>query len=476
MIEIVDAKDGNKTIIKDGKYLLSKYKPRCDIERLLTDDYSDKCIIIFSGALGYFIDELLNREVAVKDIYVYELDDLLVDYVKHRHPSIQFITIESDLTAIFEKSLLNKKKPVLIAMPSFKNDFADEFALFKNFFYDSLKSAIENIKVSAYFSKVWFINYIRNIARLPKRSYIDLCDVSPKNNANVIVCAAGPSLNNHINEIKNHRDKFIILSVLSATRTLVHNNIIPDAIVINDGGVANCLHAYNLPDDIPILAGIYASSALLSTIPNPVVYYLDTPIFQPTFGLNTASVTIDAGILAQRLFTGAIVFIGFDLAYSAGQSHSRGNAIFTLRSNCLNRTRPMDTMLTGYYRRSDLCQHNNILTNSQFLMVKDLAETMFKGSGGCYYLGDGVEFDNLQKVDDLDSFSPQKSPPIDFARLAETATKDKIIEVMKYYRGELIDNADFQRKIFVRETLADLELGVLARCYARKIDKMMKLI
>jgi hypothetical protein len=83
----------------------------------------------------------------------------------------------------------------------------------------------------------------------------------------------------------------------------------PDFVVVSDAGVANVLHFHGVPSDLPVLASVYANSALLAKIPNPVVYYdLDSESENPSLRLDSPSVSIDAGKLAAGMFPGGPLF------------------------------------------------------------------------------------------------------------------------------------------------------------------------
>jgi hypothetical protein len=472
VIEIVPAKNGADTVKINGKFILSAYDPFKDAVRVARDTETDKKIFfLFSSSLGYLIDALIERGVDISDIFVYEPCKELMHYTLSRYPEIRIAEI-SEFSGIIEEGLLRGKRAEIIAVNSFKTSFPSEYLDFEDTFYRSFRSAVENLKVSAYFSKVWFANFLRNMLSLTSATNRFVFHVTgniPKSHGDVIVTASGVSLDNHIEKIKAARDRFYIFSVLSSARTLLNNGIIPDAVIVSDAGVGNKLHFAGLPQDIPILASPYSSSALLCNIKNPVMFYFtDDTIENPHFSPSSPSVTIDAGIIARSLFKGKLIFAGLDLAYSLAGCHSRYNAFNEIYAKKSNRLIPFMNFGLSFLRRGDIAENGKNFTHSQFLMVRDFVSKTF---GKEFYLEGGLGFDTMNLVKSLDSFGGRcRDFSVDkFGKTIEASTvRDIILDLCKKLKSR---DSDLLKRVFVREFVTGSFNPEFAEYYAGKFAR-----
>ncbi len=486
MTEIITAKNGGKTIKKDGVFLLSPSHPE-DVNKNLERNNiapENHFFILFSACLGYQIEALKNKGVAQEDIFIFEPDKILEEYLLKNYSDVKIFHLSSSISEAFEKKLFSRKKPIIIALESFKRAYPDIYQNFIERIKSELAASVENLKVSAYFSKVWFINFIRNLSSSSDQSNRFFLDNKIENylgnkdlNLPVVIAASGPSLNSAAADIKKNQGRMIIFSVLSATQTLINYGIKPDFIVISDAGAANKLHGFCLPADIPVFASVYSSSAFLSSIRNPVIFYdLNDEIDRPALQLKFPSVTIDAGLLANRFSTGPVIFCGFDLSYSIKHgSHSSGNALIYYRENIINRLNPLLNHLSSFLKRRDIMPlDEGLFTNKQFLMVKETAENMF---GGNYYIGNDGSFKNIKRLtfdhpeflfsgrDKIKSTDMIKNSFIKIDGL-----KSKIARLLKSIEGEIKNpDSDICRKVFTRENISDINPETARNYYLNKI-------
>lgn len=489
MTEIVQARSGDKTIKKDGVFLLSNYHPRRDAENAVKEYSAEKsCFyVLFGSALGYIPEALLNKGIISRDILVYEPDALLSSYMKSNHADIRMIDDETPLAEIIEKNLMEHKKPVFLSMESYRKAYPEEHRRFYSRFSSQLKIAVENMKVSVFFSKVWFINFFRNIQTAEKRKNYFYPDASAKvSDWPFLVVAAGPSLNGKLDDIRKVKDSCVIIAVLSAARTLVKNGIYPDLIIASDAGVGNKMHAVGIPENIPVLANVYASSCLLSGLKNPVIFYnLKEEITQLSFMLKYPSVTMDAGLLAEELTSGPVVFCGFDLGYDIlGGSHSAGNAFLEMRAMLYHRLNPYYGSLSSFLKRRDIQpmdmgKTSRWYTQKQFLMIKRSVEERFPGRG---YTGEGAEFGGLFRITSLSGAIPMKNKDDkekEIRKLTGIFAKyenirphlKKILD--RYKRDFAAANSDMSSKILLRENIAGMDVQKAKNYMYRKIENIV---
>lgn len=378
MTQIVKIKDDLYTLKKDNTYLLSSYDPQREVKRFVLKENikENEIYILFGSALGYLITELEAYGVNKDQIYVYFPDPVEEKFVKERLKINQFE--EKTILKIFEEGLKSKKIPRLLSLESYKRAYSEEFKRFELAFISLFKIAVENIKVSKFFSKIWILNLIRNLlcGILNEWYFFSLksCLDFP-----VLICASGPSLNHNIAEISRYKNRFVIFSVLSATKSLLENGIKPDAVFITDGGMINSLYKIDLPEDIPIFSSPYASSSFLTQLKNRIILMdLLKELKNPSFALENPSVTIDAGKFTKLITGHPKVFCGFDMAYSIRSgSHSYHNIIYEHSELLSNRVNTFESKIFSFLKRNDIIIAENKITNKQLSLMYDYSRGFF---------------------------------------------------------------------------------------------------
>lgn len=151
----------------------------------------------------------------------------------------------------------------------------------------------------------------------------------------VLILAAGPSLKKNIEWVKENQEKFIIIAVSSALKTLKANGVRPDIVTHIDGfdDVGNsCMPIFDgldirndLPDTVFIL-GPYSPDALLKILPKEQVYLTQESTFYyaEAGSLSASCVGSLSTVLALHLGFKAIYLLGLDLAFdqTSGATHS----------------------------------------------------------------------------------------------------------------------------------------------------------
>ncbi len=433
MVEICRALDGNLTIKKDNMFLLSFYSPVRDVKRFV-DRFKfkeDTFYILFGAAIGYLPEEIKRKGVSPDEILIF----LPLEVEKNYLGSEYTIITESNITEIFEKKLSEGKRPEFIVLESYKKAFDSEFSSFEKLVTANLKIALENLKVTAFFSKVWFFNLLRNLFLAVEKKWKYL-EIEKKIDIPILICGAGPSLNLKLKEIRGKRDGFILISVLSALETLLNAEIVPDYVMITDGGVTNSLYFKNLPDGITIFADIYASSSFLSKLnSNVVLINLKEELNNPVFHLNEPSVTVAAGKLAKRITTSSVIFCGFDMAYSLETgSHSYPNVFSMPQSKNYNRMNSLVNYAFSFLKRDDLTETEGSITNKQFLLLRESVKSLFSDS---YYLDNDIGLKFCMPLDRL-KIEKKFSGRVD-ENFTARIVRDDIIKFLEF----LIINMDF---------------------------------
>ncbi len=457
MIEIVKSSNGLLTVKKDGNFLLSSYDPLKEINRYISNlsIKSDEFLILFGNGLGYLSGELSKKY----KIYVF----LPFEEEREFLPSGVVEITPSNMLDILESELSTGKKPKIVSLESYKKHFNNEYLEFEKMIILNTKIAVENIKVTSFFIKVWFFNFLRNILLGLKRNYKFLENVNNRTDKDILICASGPSLNENIQFIKNHRDKFVLFSVLSAVKTLSYYNIKPDFVFITDGGVANSFYIENLPEDVLIFADVYSSSSFLSKVKNEVVFFnFCDEIENPAFMLKDPSVSISAARVASKITEGKIVFCGFDLAYSKVYgSHSFPNVFTSPFLKRFNRLYKIENYIFSFLKRNDL-DFSDRITNKQFMLVKENIKNEFKNF---YFL---PNITGLKFLKEFQDFSVSKNECL----LKTTFISEKTDEIKNFIN--MLEEKEILNRILMKERIKNINFN--NELIMKKIQSIVKKI
>ncbi|KXG76344.1 motility associated factor glycosyltransferase family protein [Thermotalea metallivorans] len=351
IVEIVDAKDNNKTmyVIHEGKtfYIHSKYAPVKEaydwIKNLNFD--RDSTILIFGCGLAYHIKELCrqicdhNRMLIVEpSIEIFHEALKYIDFTDIiNHPNI--ILIVGDTLKEIE-GLLWKYVPWehmhhlrIASITNYHKLFPKEYLDFQNAIDKVMREEKLYKNTLLRFAKTWQRNLLTNIPYLV-RSY----DISSLfgifQNKPVIIVSAGPSLSKNVEFLKDAKGKAMIICVGTALRTVINAGIEPDLIIAMDGGEINYRHFENIMySDIPLVYGIKVFPEILQNHQGKkFVFYtedgcmekilkdLDLEIGVLACG---GSVSNSAFDLAVKMGGNPIIFVGQDLAYTDGKTHAK---------------------------------------------------------------------------------------------------------------------------------------------------------
>lgn len=200
-------------------------------------------IITFGIGLGYMLDETFNAYPS--RIYIYEPDLKLLHFVLNNidisdHLSSGRVYITNDLDELTQKlssSYLTKDKVEVIYLKNYAVVKNQELLELTQRVYDTCKSKMVDINTIKRFTKSWVVNTIKNIGTINSSNIYKLSDLENKfAGQSAIVLAAGPSLKENIESIKQNRDKYVIFAVNKSLRYVLSQGITPDFVVGLDAG------------------------------------------------------------------------------------------------------------------------------------------------------------------------------------------------------------------------------------------------
>lgn len=221
------AKNGEYTLSVNKINLYSRYNPRKDAEKFITQAYNksaDGYVLIGLG-LGYHLEQLvkLNKK---KKIIVVPIDKQEIE-VFNQFSSIKKIIISDNVELISESNLKGLFLNFQMIIP---------FAVMKAIGYDHhLYPFLENIKIRQMsnntFGTLMKENFKYNIDN--NDSSINFLHDQYIGKLAFLI-SAGPSLVSSVNILGKIQEKAFVLCVGSALNVLLENNIVPDAVIITD--------------------------------------------------------------------------------------------------------------------------------------------------------------------------------------------------------------------------------------------------
>ncbi len=309
-------------------------------------------IITFGIGLCYQLDEVFNTYPS--RIFVYEPDIKLLHFVLNNvdisdHLKSGRVFIFDDLNDLIEKLseiYLTKDKVEVVYLKNYAIVKSQELLELTQKVYDACKSKTVDINTITRYSRDWLANTIKNISAVNKGTAYKLSDLEGKFTGQAaLVAAAGPSLIENIEFIKNNREKFVIFAVNKALKVLNKEGITPDFLVCTDAKFVNKtldgLEEYlsnincimNINSDSDIISNNFKK--LFITFPtndmvvNKLSEYNPFIVTQESGG----SATTMAFVTAVKMGFSKVVMCGVDLAFKGSTVYADGGTYEKISAN-----------------------------------------------------------------------------------------------------------------------------------------------
>jgi len=291
-------------------------------------------IITFGIGLCYQLDEVYNTYPS--KIFVYEPDTKLLHFVlnnvdisDHLKSGRVFIFDDlNDLIAKLSEIYITKDKVEVVYLKNYAIIKSQELLALTQKVYESCKSKTVDINTITRYSKYWLANTLKNINSVNKGIAYKLSDLEGKFTGQAaLVAAAGPSLNENIEFIRNNREKFVIFAVNKALKTLIKNGITPDFVICadarfvnktlegleNDIPNINCIMNINSDSDIMLnkFRKVFITFPTNDMVVNKLSEYNPFIVNQESGG----SATTMAFVSAVKMGFSKVIMCGVDLAF-----------------------------------------------------------------------------------------------------------------------------------------------------------------
>lgn len=255
-----------KTCTVDSKHLHSKYNPVLEAMRNIekqTREYqkndekmlSPRLLIMVGAGLGFELEALKNTypNTPILPIYFDKIlykESAVSSKVLYAPPSY------NDLRSVLQKTLrniqlksINQKDMLVYYWPSSANIWREYTTQSINEIKKIIEVHLAEEQTLEHFIAQWMRNACFHYL------HIDTWNLPQKTENNIVVTAAGPSLNNQIKELQEKRNHYTLVSVSSALQCLFEHNLYPDVIVHQDSSYYSSQYLTNFPKSYtPLIA------------------------------------------------------------------------------------------------------------------------------------------------------------------------------------------------------------------------------
>lgn len=337
MVELEKSKSGYYTLKYNNKYIHSKYDPIGESKRFVEANKQliKENVVVIGLGLGYHIEEMLRISEGKSKIFVFEGSEEVIAYCE---------TINLKLFNNKNIEIIGPKDKEFKMKLSEKLGFVEDIIIhtssleaFKES-YEKIYFMLKDYKLSKYTidknSELLTDNYKENLKKSygPIKKLIELFKNNPKT---YLIASAGPSLDDEIDLLRENRNKFIIICVGSALKTLMKNSIKPDIIVIIDGNelVYNQFIGYE-NEDIPLCFLSTACKKVIDNYKGPKYMFYNSMEEDNIIITTGRTVAVASMDIAIKCGASEIVLLGQDLAYIGEKSHtSTYEEIYNIKDN-----------------------------------------------------------------------------------------------------------------------------------------------
>lgn len=362
IVTVEDTKNNHKTlkIIKDGQtiFLNSKYDPLREAEAIIDkleereEIDADTHVIFYGLGLGYHIDSFVHRfpntTFSLYEPSIEVFNQFLSIKNINNLPTKKIHTIqcgyESEAMDEFFNALLNNtcKKTIIMDLPVYHNVFEEQYKMFSNRFIEVIKNKRSSLRADISYQKRWITNSVINFKEVLNTPNILMQDENIFKDKTAIIVSAGPSLDDEIENLRKIKDNGLayIFSVGSAINTLMHHNILPDAICTYDPTEKNQVVFKKINEmeisNVPMIFGSSIGFEVLQQYKGPKYHMITTQDTISNYFLkekdnkeirrvsDAPSIAVVALEMLYKLKFSTIILVGQNLAYKDEKNYAEG--------------------------------------------------------------------------------------------------------------------------------------------------------
>ena len=334
--------DDGFTVLYYGRPLYDRHTPRLSAERrtISTPIAENTCYLVASPILYYGVAELLGRIPPSSIICAVEFDKdlagLTVQYadseIQNTAPLIAGHPVDETAELIAASFHSNIRRVEVVRPTGGYRTSRKHYDHLLEILREEINHHWRNVATLVHFGRRWMRNVFRNLGH--SASAPPMATELP-----TVVCAAGESLENHIQSFHHNRDRVHIMAVDTALGPLIENGITPDSVVAIESQVVNVgdflaglpastrlFYDLTIHPSVPGLAHPDLRHRLLTDfVPLTVLDRIHHAFPDITTMRPFASVGLTAINLACRLSAWPVLLAGFDFAYTPGKPHAKGS-------------------------------------------------------------------------------------------------------------------------------------------------------
>lgn len=363
-IEVTEAKNGELTLKYKDKFIHSKYNPTRESDKIIRELESNNLYILGGIGLGYYLSALINRGDN-GTIIIYE-------------PSIELFS--SLINSIDITNFINNPRAIFIVGPHWESiiDFlsgkrvkkvsyiplTQRVALDLELFTpmeEYLKKYNRRVDINKNtlkkFGKLWVKNQCMNLQAMGYKGDISNFFGTFNGKPGIIV-SAGPSLEVAIPHLKALKERFVILAVDTAYKTLIEEGIEPDFVMSIDAQYWNARHLEGVKSKRSILiADPSIQPAAIREFPGrvyftksnfPLGHYFEgfrEPLTKIASGGSVSTTIWDFSL---KLGLSEVYIVGQDLGYPGHITHYKNSYFEKRMINLCNRLNPIENQSFNY--------------------------------------------------------------------------------------------------------------------------------
>lgn len=482
-IKIEEARNGTKIpVFVSGRTMESRYNPERDAENLCNNTKDGRFFVILGIGSGLFIKHLSSK-----------YPDAVILAVENSSDDIAFLrNLETIKVLLTEKNiffctaqeitqlLINKYLPAkygnlqLIEQRGWVNEIPEEADIIKAAISKTLGIISADYSVQAHFGKIWIHNILENAKLIQKTKYpseqIKKIENAVSENRTAVIIAAGPTLDSHITELQNEKQKneIYLIATDTAWQSLLKHGIKADAVVSIDGQSVSYNHfLFNdykaIKKDAPLFffdlcSNSSAAKKIIQNRFSAVFFCSGHPLSValknfsrdaiPCFFSGAGTVTITAADIAYKAGFKKIKIYGADFSYSSGKPYTKGTYLDTLYYSGTFKTSTAEKAWCRLLYRTELSDCHNGHFSSSVLEA-------YRQSMEAYFLNNGIEFTrdnfiyeafistNNQKLNF--SYSPERIDYQAFIKELTSCEPSQIEIVLLPYIAYLRQKNEFQQ-------------------------------
>ncbi|WP_412852682.1 6-hydroxymethylpterin diphosphokinase MptE-like protein [Ectothiorhodospira shaposhnikovii] len=379
-------------------YLHSLYDPVREAKGLVDKELSKEgleVVVVLGAGLGYHLEAVLDKVEKDVSVVVVEPDPAALRLAMHHRDLTRILESDSVIWVVDARPQVAVERVVqaldavtirawaaLLSPPLSRRymAFAKPFVLVLG---SSLNTLRLNLNTQIKAADLFMGNAFRNLPYLAgSPGVLHLRDAWKERP--VLVIAAGPSLNQHLDLLKSHQDRILMIAVGQAWRTLRGAGIEPHFVATVDPFDANLAHFEGMVSrGARLLADAGTHPGVVAGFNGPRVFcyarYSVDILISRICGFrgvlqSGGSVANTAFSFAWNLGASPVILVGQDLAFTGGVTHAAGNAYRTKLEDIEESCRRHWREVPGYYG-------DTVTTNAQMDVYRHWFERVIVSQG-----------------------------------------------------------------------------------------------